>query len=76
MNAGMLWYDNDPKTDLIAKIKAASEYYRNKYGLSPNLCLVHPSMLDKTSPDGGKMTIRPFRSVLPGHLWIGMADKN
>lgn len=76
MNAGMLWYDNDPKTDLIAKIQAAAEYYRNKYGLSPNLCLVPPSMLEKTPPDGGKMTIRPFRSVLPGHLWIGMADKN
>jgi hypothetical protein len=72
----MLWFDNDPKTALVAKIKNAAEYYRNKYGLTPNLCLVHPSMLDKTPPDGGKMTIRPLRAVLPGHLWIGMADKN
>ncbi len=76
MNIGMLWYDNDPKTSLIAKIRAAAEYYHKKYGLTPNLCLVHPSMLDKTLPDGGKVTIRPFRSILPGHLWIGMTDKN
>ncbi len=76
MNTGMLWFDNDPKTALITKIKNAAEYYRNKYGPTPNLCLVHPSMLSDSVPENGTMTIRPLRSVLPGHLWIGMADKN
>ncbi len=45
MNAGMLWFDNDPKTALTAKIERAVDYYRHKYGRDPNLCLIHPSML-------------------------------
>ena len=32
MNIGMLWFDNDKKTDLAGKITRAADYYRNKYG--------------------------------------------
>ncbi len=45
MNIGMLWFDNDPRTALTAKVNRAADYYRQKYGLVPDLCLVHPSML-------------------------------
>jgi len=80
MNAGMLWFDNDPKTSLAAKIERAVDYYRHKYGRNPNLVLIHPSMLpteqkqndDKLTDD--KITIRPYRPVLPGHLWIGIEE--
>ncbi len=47
MNVGMLWFDNDPRTALTAKVARAADYYRQKYGLVPDLCLVHPSMLAK-----------------------------
>jgi hypothetical protein len=82
MNAGMLWFDNDPKTALTAKIERAVDYYRHKYGRDPNLCLIHPSMLpadetmDSQQPASGAVRIRPYRPVLPGHLWIGIEDKN
>ena len=80
----MLWFDNDPKTALIAKIERAADYYRHKYGRDPNLCLIHPSMVDSPAnengasdnPENGKITIRPYRPVLPGHLWIGIEEKN
>jgi hypothetical protein len=81
MNAGMLWFDNDPKTALTAKIERAVDYYRHKYGRDPNLCLIHPSMLppdekmDGEKPKNGKIVVRPYRPVLPGHLWIGIEDK-
>jgi hypothetical protein len=81
MNAGMLWFDNDPKTALTAKIERAVDYYRRKYGRDPNLCLIHPSMLpqnetaEKDHPAAGTLTVRPYRPVLPGHLWIGIEDK-
>jgi hypothetical protein len=76
----MMWFDNDPKTTLEAKIQQAADYYRQKYGRTPDLCLVNPGMLDKACPDpdarqAGKILIRPFRSVLPGHLWIGIDEK-
>lgn len=80
MNTGMMWFDNDPKTSLDVKIQKAADYYRQKYGRTPDICLVNPGMLDKTQPESdarqaGKITIRPLRSVLPGHLWIGVNEK-
>jgi hypothetical protein len=78
MNVGMLWFDNDPNTALAAKVARAADYYRQKYGLAPNLCLVHPSMLGKNTPAeqrSGKVSVLPNRAILPGHLWIGTEDK-
>ena len=51
MNVGMLWFDNDSKTDLNGKIERAAVYYRTKYGRVPTLCFVHPSMLPITQND-------------------------
>ena len=94
MNAGMLWYDNDPKTALTAKIERAVDYYHKKYGRKPNLCLIHPTALEPPVTAGGAgekskagkaagpaknasgVKIRPYRPVLPGHLWIGIEEKN
>jgi hypothetical protein len=75
MNTGMLWFDNDPKTALSTKIEKAVDYYRHKYGRDPNLCLIHPSMAAKDSPEIDKITVRPYPPVLPGHLWIGIEEK-
>jgi hypothetical protein len=32
-------------------------------------------MLEKENPQIGKIMVRPYRPVLPGHLWIGIEDK-
>jgi len=45
MNIGMLWFDNDKNETINEKILRAANYYQNKYGQSPTLCFVHPSML-------------------------------
>ncbi len=78
MLTGMLWFDNDPGSTLLIKVKKAADFYRQKYGRSPDLCLVHPSMLEKNQQlaDFGKLIIRPYRPVLPGHLWIGIEEKS
>lgn len=75
MLTGMLWYDNDPTTALPAKVQRAAEYYRNKYGLTPDLCMVNPRMLPETLLQAGGVTVRTSRAILPGHLWIGVQDK-
>ncbi len=81
MNVGMLWFDNDPRTALTAKVTQAADYYRRKYGLVADLCLVHPSMLAGSRPDlvegrAGKVLVRSNRIIQPGHLWIGTEEKN
>ena len=40
MHTGMLWFDNDPRTTLSVKIQKAMDYYRQKFGRIPDLCLV------------------------------------
>jgi hypothetical protein len=74
MNVGMLWFDNDAKANLESKIARAAGYYEKKYGLSPDLCFVHPSMLANgvMRTRAGKIEVRGNRSVLPNHFWIGI----
>lgn len=69
---GMMWFDPDPKTDLADKIARAAGYYQHKYGSTPNLCFVHPQALEGISLDGSTIEVRPSRSVLPHHLWLGI----
>ena len=75
MHTGMLWFD-DSSANLNTKIQKAADYYHKKYGRLPDLFLVHPNMLKDVKVDAGKITIRPYRPVLPGHIWIGVEDKN
>lgn len=77
MHTGMLWFDNDPRASLDIKIQKAAQYYKQKYGRLPDLCLVNPGMLtgQKISKED-KITVRPYRPVLPGHIWIGVEDQS
>jgi hypothetical protein len=75
MHVGMLWFDNASNTGLVTKIEKAVAYYRQKYHREPNLCLINPDMLEKERPEFPQMTIRSYRPVLPGHMWIGIEDK-
>jgi hypothetical protein len=72
----MLWFDNTPNAPLKNRIEKAVNYYRKKYHQEPNLCLVHPSMAGAGDAELGQVTIRTYQPVLPGHLWIGIEDKN
>lgn len=72
MNVGMLWFDNDPKADLITKVNRAAKYYQDKYGKNATLCFVHPNMLADESLQVGDVEVRKTRSILPNHLWIGL----
>lgn len=75
MHTGMLWFDNS-QTALNTKIRKAIDYYHKKYGRNPDLCLVHPSMLKDSNLEVERITVRPYRPVLPGHLWIGVEDQS
>ncbi|NMB87863.1 MAG: hypothetical protein GYA17_05860 [Chloroflexi bacterium] len=75
MKTGMLWFDNDPKTDLVTKVGLAADYFHKKYGQSPNLCIVHPSMLPEAPVHPTEIEIRSNQSILPHHLWLGVQEK-
>ncbi|MEN4041776.1 MAG: hypothetical protein ROW39_05485 [Anaerolineaceae bacterium] len=74
MRTGMLWFDNDPKTDLSTKIHEAASYYQKKYGTKPDVCFIHPSMVAQGKPHQNGIEVRTNRMVLPHHIWIGVRE--
>jgi len=76
MNVGMLWFDNDPKKGLDEKITQAADYFKKKYGAAPDCCMVSPTMLAEAQHQVVGVTVRPWRTVTPGHLWIGVEEKH
>ena len=76
MHTGMLWFDNS-QAALSVKVTKAVDYYTKKYGRKPDLCLVHPSLLEtnQRAVEISGLTVRAYRPVLPGHIWIGIEDK-
>lgn len=74
MKTGMLWFDNDVKTDLPDKINKAAVYYQKKYGCWPNLCFVNPSMLKEGDLRSRNIDIQPSVMILLNHLWLGIND--
>lgn len=72
MDIGMLWFDNDPKSDLMSKVTQAATYYQRKYGEEPNLCFVHPSMIPELKKNAGAIEVCANSTMLPDHFWIGV----
>ena len=72
MSTGMLWFDNDTKLDLPAKIQKAMEYYHKKYGQKPDLCFINPSAVPDKPPKSAGVEVQTNRMILPNHFWLGM----
>jgi len=74
MKLGMLWFDNDSKSDLAAKLNKAAAYYKGKYGSTPTLCFVNPSMIPVDVTQAAGIELRATRSVMPNHFWLGVKE--
>lgn len=75
MNIGMLWLDADKNRSFEEKVKRAAEYYRDKYGRFPELCLVST----KTISDQlkvGRVMVQPAKTVMPNYFWLGMDSQS
>lgn len=73
MNTGMLWFDDSDKP-LQTKIKRAVDYYQEKYETSPNLCVVHPSMIPEGETTFESIMVKHATAVMPHHYWIGVHE--
>ena len=75
----MLWWDESETRTLVEKVKSAAQYYQKKYGRTPDMVLVHPNMMTDNVTTvahyGVEIHVRPYRSVLPGHLWVGIDEE-
>jgi hypothetical protein len=90
MDIGMLWFDNDKKTSIPSKVERAAQYYQKKYGKIPNLCYIHPKMVNggngrkgnskqesnKDSLKVGGILVLKNEKILPDHFWIGISTRD
>lgn len=72
MELGMLWLDNDEKRPFDEKVERAADYYLNKYGRLPELCLVNQQQLAETKKVG-KVRVEPGTHLQRHHFWLGMS---
>ena len=73
MEVGMLWFD-DSGRPLHEKVDRAVDYYQEKYGEKPTLCLVNPATLVKHGTHNGSMEVRGAAMVMPDHFWVGIGE--
>jgi len=71
MDEGLLWFDNDPRRDLAEKVIRAAKRYRKKYGTAPNVCYVHPSVMESAERKIDGLRVAPLPAVLKHHFWLG-----
>jgi hypothetical protein len=70
MDVGMLWLDADSQRTIEEKVERAADYYRQKYGSAPDLCLVNKGMLAEERQIG-LVQVQPAGNVLVHHFWLG-----
>lgn len=70
MREGLLWFDNDERYPLMAKVNDAVERYRQRFGRDPNCCHTHPDQAFQHP----SITIVPDASILRNHFWVGVDE--
>ena len=71
MEIGMLWLDVDKSRSFEDKVKRAVDYYKEKYGRFPELCLVNTKMV-ADEKKVGRVRVVPQKTIQPNHFWLGM----
>lgn len=75
MKTGLLWFDDSPDRTLAQRIAQAAVRHFQKYGVIPNVCYVHASALGDDGCQVPGIEVRPNKSVLRYHLWIGREEQ-
>lgn len=73
LETGMLWYDDNHKATLEARITRAVEYYTAKLGHAPNVCVIKTGTDDAPAVVAGVRVARA-RVVLVDHYWLGVEE--
>jgi len=75
----MLWLDSEPAGGLELKISRAVKYYQQRFGRLPNLCFVHPSLLEQANDDPPidilGIDVLPSQRLEPEQLWLGYREE-
>jgi hypothetical protein len=72
---GTLWFDNDSKRSIAAKVRAAAARHLQRHGERPDVCQAHPETLgDLAGGTVDGIELQALPSVLRNHFWVGVRD--
>ncbi len=69
-----VWYDDNPKKSLNAKIDEAVLRYKQKYGTVPNVCMLSDKTQASDYSNIGSnlgIEVRTAKNVQQNYFWIG-----
>lgn len=66
----LIWFDNDRKRPLRAKVAAAVERYQERFGDAPELVLLNPTQAGVDDAIAG-IPVRATPLVSPDYLYVG-----
>jgi hypothetical protein len=69
----LIWFDNDRKRPLRAKVEAAAERYQERFGVAPELVLLNPAQAGNEEAIAG-IPVHTTPLVSPNHLYVGTED--
>ncbi len=69
----LIWFDNDRKRPLHAKVEAAMERYQERFGSAPELILLNPAQAGVEEVIAG-IPVRTTPLVSRDHFYVGAAD--
>ena len=75
INSGNLWFNNDPKMNLLQKVQNAAADFKKKFGYAAEYCLVNVNdAQDQNLEEIEKkcnLIVQPYKYV-PHHIfWVG-----
>ncbi len=66
----MLWYVQDQENELKTIIERAVDFFRGKYGQTPQVCYVHPDTLPAEFVVKDVVKVMPNERVIKNHIWL------
>lgn len=70
-----MYSDSSDQMTVVEKIRKYSSFYEKKYGISPDLCHLHPSLFDgieKEERDNLGVELVADDLILRNNFWIGV----
>ena len=76
INWGLLWFDDNPGVAFEAKVKAAANRYRDKYGVNPEVCYINPISAPAGAEPEGQVQVIQTPRVRPDYFWVGVKGRS
>ena len=82
MQTGLLWFDNSPNRELVAKVEDAARRYHTKFGVPPDTCYVNQAALQGQElriplgmAQGKVVRVVSASNILLHHFWVGIEEQ-